>query len=93
MHQEPEERFLIIFVSLGSYVDFSILQIYANLILVAAAILNNICFFSHLIGFRYPYYMLSCMGIEWKPLTWLRYTSWIPLYPLGGLAEGMPKKV
>ncbi|XP_074694159.1 very-long-chain (3R)-3-hydroxyacyl-CoA dehydratase 3 isoform X3 [Strix aluco] len=39
--------------------------------------------------FRYPYYMLSCIGIEWKPLTWLRYTTWIPLYPLGGLAEGV----
>lgn len=35
--------------------------------------------------------MLSCIGIEWKPLTWLRYTVWIPLYPLGGLAEGMSK--
>ncbi|OPJ70342.1 very-long-chain (3R)-3-hydroxyacyl-CoA dehydratase 3 isoform X1 [Patagioenas fasciata] len=39
--------------------------------------------------FRYPYYMLSCIGIEWKPLTWLRYTTWIPLYPLGGLAEAV----
>ncbi|NWV69018.1 HACD3 dehydratase, partial [Malurus elegans] len=39
--------------------------------------------------FRYPYYMLSCIGIEWKPLTWLRYTVWIPLYPLGGLAEAV----
>ncbi|NXT16953.1 HACD3 dehydratase, partial [Prunella fulvescens] len=42
--------------------------------------------------FRYPYYMLSCIGIEWKPLTWLRYTAWIPLYPLGGLAEGISLK-
>ncbi|NXY81340.1 HACD3 dehydratase, partial [Alcedo cyanopectus] len=39
--------------------------------------------------FRYPYYMLSCIGIEWKPLTWLRYTAWIPLYPLGGLSEAV----
>ncbi|KAM6306954.1 LOW QUALITY PROTEIN: very-long-chain (3R)-3-hydroxyacyl-CoA dehydratase-like [Podargus strigoides] len=39
--------------------------------------------------FRYPYYMLSCIGIEWKPLTWLRYTTWIPLYPLGSLAEAV----
>uniref|UniRef100_H0ZFU3 Very-long-chain (3R)-3-hydroxyacyl-CoA dehydratase n=1 Tax=Taeniopygia guttata TaxID=59729 RepID=H0ZFU3_TAEGU len=39
--------------------------------------------------FRYPYYMLSSIGIEWKPLTWLRYTVWIPLYPLGGLAEAV----
>lgn len=35
--------------------------------------------------------MLSCIGIDWKPLTWLRYTAWIPLYPLGGLAEGRSK--
>ncbi|KAM8974668.1 very-long-chain (3R)-3-hydroxyacyl-CoA dehydratase 3 isoform 1-T1 [Pelodytes ibericus] len=37
--------------------------------------------------FRYPFYMLSCIDIEWKLLTWIRYTIWIPLYPLGGLAE------
>ncbi|XP_075431463.1 very-long-chain (3R)-3-hydroxyacyl-CoA dehydratase 3 isoform X2 [Ascaphus truei] len=36
---------------------------------------------------RYPFYMLSCIDTEWKVLTWLRYTIWIPLYPLGGLAE------
>ncbi|RVE71814.1 hypothetical protein OJAV_G00055400 [Oryzias javanicus] len=37
--------------------------------------------------FRYPFYMLGCFGTEWKTLTWLRYTVWIPLYPLGVLAE------
>ncbi|XP_068131105.1 very-long-chain (3R)-3-hydroxyacyl-CoA dehydratase 3 [Hyperolius riggenbachi] len=36
---------------------------------------------------RYPFYMLACIDMEWKVLTWLRYTIWIPLYPLGGLAE------
>ncbi|XP_044835250.1 very-long-chain (3R)-3-hydroxyacyl-CoA dehydratase 3 isoform X1 [Mauremys mutica] len=39
--------------------------------------------------FRYPFYMLSCIDIEWKLLTWIRYTIWIPLYPLGGLAEAV----
>uniref|UniRef100_A0A671SE32 Very-long-chain (3R)-3-hydroxyacyl-CoA dehydratase n=1 Tax=Sinocyclocheilus anshuiensis TaxID=1608454 RepID=A0A671SE32_9TELE len=39
--------------------------------------------------FRYPFYMLACIDTEWKLLTWLRYTIWIPLYPLGVLAEGM----
>lgn len=39
--------------------------------------------------FRYPFYMLACIDTEWKLLTWLRYTIWIPLYPLGGLAEAM----
>ncbi|CAK6432134.1 unnamed protein product [Pipistrellus nathusii] len=39
--------------------------------------------------FRYPYYMLSCIDMDWKVLTWLRYTVWIPLYPLGCLAEAV----
>lgn len=37
---------------------------------------------------RYPFYMLACVDTEWKLLTWVRYTIWIPLYPLGVLAEG-----
>lgn len=37
---------------------------------------------------RYPFYMLTCIDTEWKMLTWLRYTIWMPLYPLGVLAEG-----
>ncbi|XP_027017430.2 very-long-chain (3R)-3-hydroxyacyl-CoA dehydratase isoform X3 [Tachysurus fulvidraco] len=39
--------------------------------------------------FRYPFYMLACIDTEWKMLTWLRYTIWIPLYPLGVLAEAV----
>uniref|UniRef100_A0A8D0E828 Very-long-chain (3R)-3-hydroxyacyl-CoA dehydratase n=1 Tax=Salvator merianae TaxID=96440 RepID=A0A8D0E828_SALMN len=39
--------------------------------------------------FRYPFYMLSCIDIEWKLLTWIRYSIWIPLYPLGVLAEAV----
>ncbi|KAG7276258.1 hypothetical protein CRUP_018640 [Coryphaenoides rupestris] len=39
--------------------------------------------------FRYPFYMLGCFNTEWKALTWLRYTAWIPLYPLGSLAEAV----
>ncbi|KAJ0056790.1 hypothetical protein NL108_017700 [Boleophthalmus pectinirostris] len=39
--------------------------------------------------FRYPFYMLGCMGTEWKLLTWLRYSLWIPLYPLGAIAEAV----
>ncbi|XP_043932284.1 very-long-chain (3R)-3-hydroxyacyl-CoA dehydratase 3 [Protopterus annectens] len=38
--------------------------------------------------FRYPYYMLVCIDTKWSLLTWIRYTIWIPLYPLGALAEG-----
>ncbi|KAM4748629.1 very-long-chain (3R)-3-hydroxyacyl-CoA dehydratase 3 isoform 2-T2 [Rhinophrynus dorsalis] len=37
--------------------------------------------------FRYPFYMLACIDTEWKLLTWIRYTIWIPLYPLGVLSE------
>lgn len=38
---------------------------------------------------RYPYYITGLMqkSIGW--LTWLRYTLWIPLYPLGILCEGI----
>uniref|UniRef100_A0A8C1X4L6 Very-long-chain (3R)-3-hydroxyacyl-CoA dehydratase n=2 Tax=Cyprinus carpio TaxID=7962 RepID=A0A8C1X4L6_CYPCA len=39
--------------------------------------------------FRYPFYMLVCIDTEWKLLTWLKYTIWIPLYPLGVLAEAV----
>ncbi|CAO2634601.1 Very-long-chain (3R)-3-hydroxyacyl-CoA dehydratase 3 [Lemmus lemmus] len=39
--------------------------------------------------FRYPFYMLSCIDMDWKVLTWLRYTMWIPLYPLGCLSEAV----
>nr|KAF6484807.1 3-hydroxyacyl-CoA dehydratase 3 [Rousettus aegyptiacus] len=37
--------------------------------------------------FRYPFYILYCIDMDWKVLTWLRYTVWIPTYPLGCLAE------
>ncbi|XP_005089728.1 very-long-chain (3R)-3-hydroxyacyl-CoA dehydratase 3 [Aplysia californica] len=36
---------------------------------------------------RYPFYLLQIAGLEIKTLTWLRYTIWIPLYPLGILIE------
>lgn len=37
---------------------------------------------------RYPYYIGSLMNKEISLLTWLRYTVWIVLYPLGFLCEG-----
>lgn len=43
--------------------------------------------FDHLLH-RYPFYMLACIGLEWRVLTWLRYTCWALLYPLGTVAEG-----
>ncbi|KAL2093253.1 hypothetical protein ACEWY4_010565 [Coilia grayii] len=39
--------------------------------------------------FRYPFYMLACIDIKWTLLTWLRYTIWMPLYPLGVIAEAV----
>ncbi|KAG7522698.1 hypothetical protein JOB18_028760 [Solea senegalensis] len=39
--------------------------------------------------FRYPFYMLGCFNTEWKTLTWLRYTIWMPLYPFGVVAEAV----
>lgn len=38
---------------------------------------------------RYPFYMLGSFNMEWKTLTWLRYTIWIPLYPLGAISEAV----
>ncbi|KAK3930700.1 Very-long-chain (3R)-3-hydroxyacyl-CoA dehydratase 3 [Frankliniella fusca] len=38
---------------------------------------------------RYPYYISQLYKIDVYPLTWLRYTVWIPLYPLGILCEGV----
>ncbi|XP_063704602.1 very-long-chain (3R)-3-hydroxyacyl-CoA dehydratase [Culicoides brevitarsis] len=38
---------------------------------------------------RYPYYLSQLFELEIGILTWLRYTMWIPLYPLGILCEGV----
>ena len=32
--------------------------------------------------------MLASIQVDVKIVTWLRYTAWIPLYPLGMLFEG-----
>lgn len=37
---------------------------------------------------RYPYYVSQLVNVEIYILTWLRYTLWVPLYPLGILCEG-----
>merc|ERR1719400_284581 len=38
---------------------------------------------------RYPYYMLRVYDIDFGLITWLRYTLWIPLYPIGFICEGV----
>lgn len=38
---------------------------------------------------RYPYYISQLLKINSVLLVWLRYTIWIPLYPLGFLCEGV----
>ncbi|BHF65439.1 Very-long-chain [Sparganum proliferum] len=38
--------------------------------------------------FRYPYYLLRIFDEEFGLLTYLRYTAWIPLYPIGFMCEG-----
>lgn len=38
---------------------------------------------------RYPYYISQLLNTEIAFLTWLRYTLWIPLYPLGFIYEGI----
>jgi len=39
--------------------------------------------------FRYPYYILSICDKNQRVLTWLRYSLWIPLYPIGFICEGV----
>lgn len=39
--------------------------------------------------FRYPYYISQLYKKEIYILTWLRYTMWIPLYPLGIICESI----
>ncbi|XP_055690099.1 very-long-chain (3R)-3-hydroxyacyl-CoA dehydratase 3 [Lutzomyia longipalpis] len=36
---------------------------------------------------RYPHYLMRLVGVHVAQLEWLRYTLWIPLYPLGALYE------
>lgn len=38
---------------------------------------------------RYPYLMMRVYGKQLPLLTWLRYTMWIPLYPIGFICEGI----
>lgn len=38
---------------------------------------------------RYPYYMLRVYHVNIGLISWLRYTVWIALYPLGFLCEGI----
>ncbi|VDM46948.1 unnamed protein product [Toxocara canis] len=37
--------------------------------------------------FRYPYYALASLKLHYWIVTWLRYTAWVPLYPMGLLLE------
>lgn len=39
--------------------------------------------------FRYSLYALRVFKIEAYPLTWCRYTLFMPLYPMGGFCEAM----
>ncbi|XP_069767941.1 very-long-chain (3R)-3-hydroxyacyl-CoA dehydratase isoform X2 [Narcine bancroftii] len=72
-------RMMILFVVIGNQVEVQ----------NKAAVFAVFYIWSIIEMFRYPYYMLSCAGTEWKILTWIRYTIWIPLYPLGVIAEAV----
>jgi len=39
--------------------------------------------------FRYSFYALRVFKVNIYPLTWCRYTLFLPLYPMGGLCESM----
>lgn len=38
---------------------------------------------------RYPYYIITLVKKEISWLTWLRYSVWVILYPLGFMCEGL----
>lgn len=38
---------------------------------------------------RYPYYIITLVKKEISWLTWLRYTVWVVLYPMGFMCEGL----
>ena len=66
-------------------------------VIICAAILcvwlcRYVCMWSKmskmLFSCRYPYYALSVLNIDFPVLSWLRYTVWIPLYPVGFTCEG-----
>lgn len=39
--------------------------------------------------FRYSFYALRVFKIDAYPITWCRYTLFLPLYPMGGFCESM----
>lgn len=47
------------------------------------------CIWSLVEVVRYPYYISQMFKSNIGLLTWLRYTIWIPLYPMGILCEGI----
>jgi len=54
---------------------------------------SHICFFLFVVWssvevIRYPFYLLQLVGMKNKLVTWLRYSIWIPTYPLGMMIEG-----
>ncbi|XP_062922417.1 very-long-chain (3R)-3-hydroxyacyl-CoA dehydratase isoform X2 [Mobula hypostoma] len=72
-------RIMILFVVIGNQAEMQ----------NKAAVFAVFYLWSIIEMFRYPHYMLSCIGTEWKILTWIRYTIWIPLYPLGVISEAV----
>lgn len=39
--------------------------------------------------FRYSFYALRIFQVDIYPITWCRYTLFLPLYPMGGFSEAM----
>ncbi|KAK4883221.1 hypothetical protein RN001_006540 [Aquatica leii] len=78
----------------------SILQIGGRLLIIYLLIepeprlqIDSCIFFLYLVWsaveiIRYPYYIMQVCKIKVSFLTWLRYTVWIVLYPIGFTCEG-----
>lgn len=91
-------RALILFVMLEHEPRIQVMPVVFYLFVVWSAIeviryiyLSIKLFFLNylLIFYRYPFYISHLYKKNIGLLTWLRYTAWIPLYPLGFLCESV----
>lgn len=77
----------------------TILQVFGRFLMVFVVLVPAVEIHDHPIVFllflvwslieiiRYPYYALAVLNMEVNGLSWLRYTAWIPLYPVGFTCE------
>ncbi|XP_028399174.1 very-long-chain (3R)-3-hydroxyacyl-CoA dehydratase-like [Dendronephthya gigantea] len=72
-------RFIVLFLVINPHEQLQ-KSVLVVVLFLAWSLIENV---------RYPFYFLQTIGYCPKWLLWLRYTAWIPLYPLGILTEGV----